>query len=685
MAPGNPRPLDALEDGDEVVVRVTAPVASASPGAWLAAYSPAGADVTEQAPVKFAVLRNVTGEWEATGVAEVRFALTKMRSDYHFVLFESDLLAPQNATVLAQTDPVAFADPLAPRAPRAVFVPGAGGSGGQLAVAWSSGRGAEHASKLRWQVAGAGGEWTLQAASVATYGVDDFCGGFAASFGWRDPGYVHMAPVVGAAPGATLELQLEDDSATYAVPHTLRVPRAAGEAGTRLALFADMGRGDTDDAHTWLEYGFPAENVSRALAADEPFDAHFLFGDLSYAQGFASVWDDWFRQIEKWAVRAPLLANLGNHEFDAPADAWREGRRQDLYFGGDSGGECGVAAAAQVPTPRASLDEAWWSQQVGNVQVISMNTEVDFTCGSDQWRFLRNALAAVDRAVTPWVVFGGHRPALIDSTYDRASQCCGYGRAPPDCAAPPDCPLPGDDPSDQGVMQNLQKHLGPLFEFYDVDLLVWGHNHVYQRLCAYADGECTQLAGGAPGAEYTNPGVHLVVGSAGATLSNNSCNAQYTEAVYNTFGYINLTAVNATTMVGAFVEAAAGPGGTVLDSFVLRRPEGGRPAKSGPEPGCDEQGQCVCDYLPKRKPAVTVCEGRGGEGGAGGRNVALVVAIAAGVVAVLSGLAVGARWLVLRRRRSAFATIDDDDLGLSTLASSEDDVDAQSLNPLAER
>lgn len=66
-------------------------------------------------------------------------------------------------------------------------------------------------------------------------------------------------------------------------------------------------------------------------------------------------------------------------------------------------------------------------------------------------------------------------------------------------------------------------------------------------------------------------------------------------------------------------------------------------------------------------------------------NVALVVAIAAGAVAVLSGLAVGARWLVLRRRRSAFAKIDDDDLGLSTLASSEDDVDAQSLNPLAER
>ena len=44
--------------------------------------------------------------------------------------------------------------------------------------------------------------------------------------------------------------------------------------------------------------------------------------------------------------------------------------------------------------------------------------QVDFTAGSEQWRWLLADLRAVNRSRTPWVVLGGHRPMYIDSTYD---------------------------------------------------------------------------------------------------------------------------------------------------------------------------------------------------------------------------------------------------------------------------
>ena len=40
---------------------------------------------------------------------------------------------------------------------------------------------------------------------------------------------------------------------------------------------------------------------------------------------------------------------------------------------------------------------------MGSVMLVSMNTEIEFAVGSEQWRFLDEALAGVDRRRTPWV------------------------------------------------------------------------------------------------------------------------------------------------------------------------------------------------------------------------------------------------------------------------------------------
>ena len=76
----------------------------------------------------------------------------------------------------------------------------------------------------------------------------------------------------------------------------------------------------------------------------------------------------------------------------------------------------------------------------GNVHVVMMSTEHDFTADSEQLQFLDDHLKKVNREKTPWLIFAGHRPMYIDSTYTE-------GRA-----------------ADQPVASLLRKHVEPLLK-----------------------------------------------------------------------------------------------------------------------------------------------------------------------------------------------------------------------------
>jgi len=52
----------------------------------------------------------------------------------------------------------------------------------------------------------------------------------------------------------------------------------------------------------------------------------------------------------------------------------------------------------------------------GNIHVVMMSTEHDFTINSEQHMFLDNHLKNVNRSITPWLIFAGHRPMYVDST-----------------------------------------------------------------------------------------------------------------------------------------------------------------------------------------------------------------------------------------------------------------------------
>jgi len=283
----------------------------------------------------------------------------------------------------------------------------------------------------------------------------------------------------------------------------------------------------------------PSLNTTSALA--EEINDHSLLvhiGDISYARGYCSQWDNFFSQISPIAHAMPWMTCSGNHERDFPSSG-------DLYGSTDSGGECGIAHERRMQMPRPSEAEDWYGFNYGMVHYVMMNTELDFSAGSTQYNFLLNDLKAVNRSQTPWVIFSGHRPMYIDSTNDS--------------------PGAGDQP----VAVQLRQYIEPLLQQYQVDLAFWGHHHSYQRTCPVYNQVCKDSS---QNGAYLAP-VHIVTGAAGAGNSQNleTVAPNWIRFVNdNTHGYTRAVV----TQESIYLEYLSGGAGMteVLDAFTLLRP-----------------------------------------------------------------------------------------------------------------
>jgi hypothetical protein len=179
-----------------------------------------------------------------------------------------------------------------------------------------------------------------------------------------------------------------------------------------------------------------------------------------------------------------------------------------------------------------------------------MSTEHDYTIGSEQYQWLVHDLESVDRTITPWIIFGGHRPMYINSNYG------------------------GSVTSDQTVMNNLIYHIEPLLWKYRVNLAFWGHNHVVQRHSAIYNRTVIQRSkqvygayGSVATAMQSNPQatVHMVIGTAGAKFTVNYMEPypEWNEEVFYRFGYAMVEAVNASYLSWEWI--------AVIDNVVWDR------------------------------------------------------------------------------------------------------------------
>ncbi|XP_072951813.1 probable inactive purple acid phosphatase 2 [Typha angustifolia] len=316
-----------------------------------------------------------------------------------------------------------------------------------------------------------------------------------ASIGWRDPGFIHDGVMNDLEKGRRYYYKVGSDSGGWSDIRSF-ISRDSDSNETIAFLFGDMG--------TYVPYStfYRTQEESKSTVkwilrdiealGDKPaFVSHI--GDISYARGFAWIWDEFFSQIELIASSVPYHVCIGNHEYDWPSQPWRPGWSYGVY-GKDGGGECGVPYSLRFKMPgNSSLPTGtgapntlnlYYSFDVGVVHFLYISTETNFLPGTDQYNFIKSDLEQVDRNRTPFIVVQGHRPMYMTCNGER------------------DAPL----------TERMLEYLEPLFVQNNVTLALWGHVHRYERFCPMKNFSCVDVSssfksGGAP--------VHVVIGMAG--------------------------------------------------------------------------------------------------------------------------------------------------------------------------
>jgi hypothetical protein len=325
--------------------------------------------------------------------------------------------------------------------------------------------------------------------TTTTYAITDMCARPANTTpNWRDPGYIHDAIMINLQPSSLYYYKFGDNYTGWSPVYSFySAPTTGPQSEAYVIAYGDLGVSTPYSmAHEQqlpssktIQYAVdtvtsPSE-LSGSTASNIPWLALHV-GDISYARGYAFLWEYFFNLIEPLATQVPYMVCIGNHEYDYLG---QEFSPAGYGYGNDSGGECGVPYLKRfsMPQMQGAQEDLWYSFNYGPIHFTIMSTEHNFTVGSPQYNFLVQDLASVDRSVTPFVIFSGHRPMYSSM---------------------------GDWPPVRDILE-------PVVVKYGVNLCLWGHVHNYERTCGIVNGVCAETDDDAP--------VHVVIGMAGNTYN----------------------------------------------------------------------------------------------------------------------------------------------------------------------
>ncbi|KAJ6672241.1 PURPLE ACID PHOSPHATASE-RELATED [Salix viminalis] len=305
----------------------------------------------------------------------------------------------------------------------------------------------------------------------------------------------------------------------------------------RVVIFGDMGKAERDGSNEYSDYQPGSLNTTDQLIKDlDNIDVVFHIGDLPYANGYISQWDQFTAQVQPITSTVPYMIASGNHERDWPNSG-------SFYDTPDSGGECGVPAETMYYVPAENRAKFWYSTDYGMFHFCIADSEHDWREGTEQYKFIEKCLASVDRQKQPWLIFSAHRVLGYSSN-------SWYG-------------LEGSFEEPMG-RESLQK----LWQKYRVDIAFFGHVHNYERTCPIYQNQCVSKEKH----HYSgtvNGTIHVVVGGGGSHLSGFS-SVIPNWSIYRDydFGFVKLTAFDHSSLLFEYKKSSDGK---VYDSFTISR------------------------------------------------------------------------------------------------------------------
>ncbi len=314
--------------------------------------------------------------------------------------------------------------------------------------------------------------------------------------------YQHEAVLTGLTPNTSYEYDLRVGSAdpTPGVVDHLRTAPTPGTGTVRLVAFGDSGNGSAAQ-----------QQVASRIASDT-FDLALHTGDIAYSHGTYAQYESFFFPFYRaWMRQKAVFPSIGNHD-DRTGSATPYRRFFVLPRDGGS-----------IAYPNNA--ERFYSFDFGPVHFIALDTEAAFLSSArrkEQIAWLTQDLqAAQDR---PWRVAFFHRP-------------------------------PYNSGVEHGSELPVRQAFGPLFERYNVQLVVSGHEHSYERSVPWRESSNTSW----------QAVTYIVTGGGGGGLYPTGDNP------WTAFSRSAHHYVRATISASSLTLEAVGATGTVFDRFTLNR------------------------------------------------------------------------------------------------------------------
>jgi hypothetical protein len=181
-------------------------------------------------------------------------------------------------------------------------------------------------------------------------------------------------------------------------------------------------------------------------------------GDLSYADCDQERWDSFGELMHPLSSKATWMPVAGNHEVESPGGDCNTTSRFEAYE---------HRYAQFLPFQAAKSDDSqYYSYDAAGVHFVMLCSYIDYSVGSPQLEWIAADLASVDRTVTPFVVAVVHSPWYNSNHHHRHE-------------------------AEEVV---FRRNAEPLLHAAEVDLMLAGHVHAYERSFPVYDHQVVEAA-----------------------------------------------------------------------------------------------------------------------------------------------------------------------------------------------
>jgi predicted phosphodiesterase len=195
-----------------------------------------------------------------------------------------------------------------------------------------------------------------------------------------------------------------------------------------------------------------------------------------------------------------------------------------------------------------NMSKEFYSFNNGNIHFLIMSTEIPYELGSEQYEFVKSDLEnASTNSTIDWIITAYHQPAYISQN---------------DCK--------GCSPR-----VTLRELYHPLFDKYNVDLVLQAHNHNYERsypiLYNSKETENPLIVNSNKNSynydiDNSHGVIFATVGTGGGELNNFEVKVPYVVTQHRGFGFLNIELTNNGTRLNSTFYANDG---TLPDHFTI--------------------------------------------------------------------------------------------------------------------